>query len=83
MVTAGNGLVSSVGLAPAAQYLHLDGTAFRLDDPAFLGVNFKMDFQTDGSGQFDDDRMGWMITDSSTDSANIFGVQLDHPMAAS
>ena len=37
-----------------------------------------MDFQTNASGQFDDDRMGWMTTSNSTDSANIFGAQLDH-----
>ena len=36
-----------------------------------------MDFQTSNSGLFDDDRVGWMITNDSTSSNNIFGVQLD------
>ena len=36
-----------------------------------------MDFQTDGSGHFDDDRMGWMIADEGHSPPNIFGVQLD------
>jgi len=45
----------------------------------YLSVTSQMDFQTNGSGEFDDDRMGWMITNSSVNSDNIFGVQLDHP----
>ncbi len=33
--------------------------------------NVEADFKTDGSGHFDDDRIGWMITDNSVSSSNI------------
>jgi len=36
-----------------------------------------MDFQTSDTGIFDDDRMGWMTANPSTDSDIIFGVQMD------
>ena len=36
-----------------------------------------MDFRSNESGYFDDDRVGWMITDSDASSANLFGIQLD------
>ena len=42
-------------------------------------ANFQMDFKTDANGDFDDDRIGWMITDTSAVSSEFFGVQLDHP----
>ena len=50
---------------------------FDWNTPDFLGVNFSMDFQTDGNGPYDDDRIGWMIHNDSTSSDDIFGVQLD------
>ena len=37
-----------------------------------------MDFETDGSAQFDDDRVGWQTTDTNVGSNFIFGVQLDN-----
>jgi hypothetical protein len=43
----------------------------------FQGIDLQMDFQTDGSGHFDDDRLGWMISNTSDSSSNIFGVQMD------
>ena len=77
-VTSGNGVASSVGLAPAANIFTWNAQPFNWNDTAFQSVNFKMDFQTNASGQFDDDRMGWMTTSNSTDSNNNFGAQLDH-----
>ena len=37
----------------------------------------KMDFQTDSSGNFDDDRIGWVMTSNADSSSYHFGVQLD------
>ena len=78
VVTSGNGVAGSVGLAPASAIFTWTAQPFSWNDPDMRGVNFQADFQTDSSGNFDDDRIGWMITDDSTSSDNIFGVQLDH-----
>jgi hypothetical protein len=51
--------------------------SFDWSDASFQGVVLQMDFKTDGSGHFDDDRLGWMISDTDDDSSNIFGVQMD------
>ncbi len=53
------------------------GHPFQWSDPTLTGVRFGMDFQTNGSGGFDDDRVGWMIAGNSTVSDNFFGVQMD------
>ena len=78
VATTGQGLLGSVGLAPASAIFTWTAQPFDWTDPAFQDISFQMDFQTDGSGQFDDDRMGWMTSDNGTNSADIFGVQLDH-----
>jgi hypothetical protein len=39
----------------------------------------RMDFQANGSGQFDDDRVGWVVASGATSSSYHFGVQLDTP----
>ena len=70
-------MASSVGLADASNIFTWTAQPFDWTAPDFAGVNLQADFQTDGSGHFDDDRVGWMITDSSTGSDNIFGVQMD------
>ena len=77
VATAGNGVAGSVGLAPSGAIFTWTAHPFDWNAPDFVGVNFQMDFQTNGSGQFDDDRVGWMITDNDVNSNNIFGVQLD------
>ena len=46
-------------------------------DAGFESITFRMDYQADGNGQFDDDRMGWMIRNADAYSAYFFGVQLD------
>ena len=79
VVTDGNGVAGSVGLGSAANIFTWTAHPFDWNDPNILGVTIGMDFQTDASGQFDDDRLGWMIAANSIDSADIFGVQLDHP----
>jgi len=77
-VNSGIGLVGSNGLAPANNIFTWTEHPFDWNDPAFVAIDFQMDFQTDSSGEFDDDRIGWMITDSDIGSTNLFGVQLDH-----
>ncbi len=77
IVTSANGVVGSVGLAPATNIFTWVAHPFNWNAADFVGINLSMDYQTDASGHFDDDRIGWMITDSSVDSTNIFGVQMD------
>ena len=77
VVTSGNGLAGSVGLASANDIFTWTARPFNWNSSEVAGVNLQMDFQTDGSGDFDDDRMGWIITNTSVDSTNFFGVQLD------
>jgi hypothetical protein len=77
-VTAGNGLVGSNGLAPGSSIFTWTEHPFNWNDPGFESITFDMDYQTNASGQFDDDRMGWMTRDADASSAYFFGVQLDH-----
>jgi len=76
VVTDGIGVLASNGLAPANAIFTWTAHPFDWNDPDFRSVIFQMDFQTDGSGQLDDDRVGWMIAES-TDSDLIFGIQID------
>lgn len=77
-VTAGIGLGPSVGISPGQWIFTWTAHEFNWNDPKFTGITFKMDFQSNASGQFDDDRIGWMITNTSNDSSNFFGAQLDN-----
>ncbi|MDX2475519.1 MAG: T9SS type A sorting domain-containing protein, partial [Candidatus Krumholzibacteria bacterium] len=76
-VTAGIGVAGSVGLTNSGSIFTWADQPFDWNAADFLGVKFSMDFQTSGSGTYDDDRIGWMIHNDSTDSDDIFGVQLD------
>ena len=78
-VTAGIGVgsPSSIGLDDSGTIFTWIGQPFNWNDSEFVGANFEMDFQTDGSGGFDDDRIGWMIANNTTSSSDIFSVQLD------
>ena len=77
VVTSGIGLGGSNGLAPGSSITTWTSEPFDFTDPDFYGVTFQMDFQTSGTGTFDDDRIGWMIADDNVSSDNIFGIQLD------
>jgi len=77
LVTNGIGFGGSVGLAPASNIFTWTAAPFDWNDPSFFGFTAYADFQTDGSGNYDDDRIGFMITDASAHSSNIFGVQLE------
>jgi alkaline phosphatase len=74
-VTSGIGVGGSVGLAPANNIFTWTAHPFVWTEVNKVIIG--MDFQTDGSAHFDDDRIGWMISSTSTDSSNIFGVQMD------
>jgi len=76
-VNSGIGVVGSVGLSPASAIFNWVAHPFNWND--VTKVIIRMDFQTDGSGHFDDDRCGWTINSGSVNSADFFGTQLDHP----
>jgi hypothetical protein len=71
------GCNGSTGLGTADNTAVWKAASFRWNDPTFERVHVGLDFQTDNSGHFDDDRVGWTISDVSTDSSNVFGLQLD------
>jgi len=77
-VTAGIGLLGSIGLAPGSTIFTWTAHPFSWNAPDFQQVNLQMDFQTDASGLFNDDRLCWNIDADDYASANVFGVQLDH-----
>jgi hypothetical protein len=77
VATAGSGVAGSVGLDPANNIFTWTAHPFNWNDPLFWKIVLQMDFQANASGGFDDDRIGWMITNSSAGSDNFFGVQLD------
>jgi len=72
-----NGVASSNGLAAANNIFTWSAHPFNWNDVDLEKVNVQMDFKSDGSGNFDDDRVGWMTTISNVTSSNFFGVQLD------
>ena len=76
-MTAGNGVAGSTGLAAAASIFNWTAHPFNWNAADFQSVSLQMDYRTDGSAAFDDDRLSWTIASSSTDSTNQFGVQLD------
>ena len=78
LVNSSIGVAGTIGLAPDDAIFTWTAHPFNWNAPDFQSIEFQMDFQTDGSGQFDDDRMGWVINGSTVDSRYIFGVQLDH-----
>ena len=70
VVTAGNGVASSIGLAPDDAIFTWTAHPFNWNAADFQSITLQADFRTDGSGYFDDDRLGWMTSNSSIDSAN-------------
>lgn len=77
VVTAGNGVAGSIGLAPAASVFHWTAHPFNWNAADFQSVSLQMDYRTDANGAFDDDRLAWTIASANVESANQFGVQLD------
>ena len=79
VVTAANGVAGSNGLAAGSTIFNWTAHPFNWNAADFQKVILQGDFKTDGSGNFDDDRLSWTINGTSTSSNNQFGVQLDHP----
>ena len=77
VVTSGIGVSGSIGLAAAGNIFTWTGEPFWWNANGLVSVTFQMDFQTDGEGHLDDDRIGWMIVDDDVGSSNIFGLQCD------
>jgi hypothetical protein len=71
------GVGGTWGLASSGNIFTWVAHPFSWNASDLLGVNFQMDFKTDGAGGFDDDRVGWMIADDDVNSDYIFGVQMD------
>ena len=77
VVTAGNGVASSTGLAADDTIFHWTAHPFNWNAADFQSLSLQMDYRTDADGVFDDDRLAWTIASNSTGSADQFGVQLD------
>ncbi len=77
VVTAGAGVGGSVGLAPSPNIFTWTANPFDWTSKSLAGVVIQIDLQSDATGLLDDDRAGWMITDTSVGSDFIFGVQVD------
>ena len=78
VVTAGNGVASSIGLAPATSIYNWTAHPFNWNAGDFEKIIFQQDFQSNAGSQFDDDRLSWTINGTSNSSSNQFGVQLDN-----
>ena len=79
VVTASNGVANSTGLAAAGGIFNWTAHPFNWNAADLQKIILQGDFKTDGSGNFDDDRLSWTINGTSIESNNQFGVQLDHP----
>ena len=77
VVTDGIGCGGSTGLASSGTIFTWTDHPFDWTDPDFVGVRLWGSFKTNDTGLLDDDRVGWMTTDSNSSSDNIFGVQVD------
>lgn len=76
-VQATNGVNGSRGLTEGQYIFTWEAHPFTWSDSSVTGVVAQMDLQTDGSGHFDDDRLGWMISVTDDSSDHVFGIQLD------
>lgn len=74
---AGIGVANSIGLSDGDRIFTWVTQPFTWSEASLTGVVLQMDFKTDGSAHFDDDRLGWMISKTDDDSIHIFGAQMD------
>ncbi len=77
VVGASNGVASTRGLGASGTIFTWSAHPFNWNDPTFAKVTLEMDFESSSSGNFDDDRVGWMFGHPTTNSDNIFAVQID------
>ena len=73
---SGIGVNGTWGLTNGVQPFAWAAREFNWNEPTVVGVIAQMDFQTDASGHFNDDLVGWTISNTDSGSSNIFGVQL-------
>ena len=78
VVTAGNGVASSIGLGTGSAIYNWTAHPFNWNAADFEKIVLQQDFQSTASGVFDDDRLAWTTVYNSTTSSNQFGVQLDN-----
>jgi hypothetical protein len=75
------GVAGTVGVnqGSGSQQLNWTGHSWSWGTDVAVGnkVVARMDFQANGSGQFDDDRVGWVLTSNPASSSYHFGTQLD------
>lgn len=78
----GGGVGGSPGISVGAGSTQLNWTGHAWDWGTDVAVGQSvvvgMDFQANGSGQFDDDRVGWVSAAGATSSSYHFAVQLDN-----
>ena len=76
LVTQYSGIAGSNGLTPANHTFIWAAHAFNWNDADFQKINLQMDFATDQYGLFDNDRIGWITTNTNTNTDNFFGIQI-------
>ncbi|GMV96649.1 MAG: hypothetical protein AMXMBFR83_10110 [Phycisphaerae bacterium] len=81
-IQAGVGLAGSMGLSTAQKHFHWSGHSFTWTDADLAAVIIGLDFESANAGDpalaFDDDRIGWSITDTQeANDGDMFCVQLE------
>jgi hypothetical protein len=74
---AGAGVAGSIGLSDGATAFAWVAHEFSWSSPTLVSYIVQMDYQTNALGVFDDDRLGWTISDTDDSSDWHFGVQMD------
>jgi len=76
-INATAGVAGSVGWDNSGTPATWTAAYFDWGGAQFNSYTVGMDFETDGSGNFDDDRVGFSIYNPTTDSSNVMSVQMD------
>ncbi len=71
------GVAGTQGLGAGSSIFNWSAHPFLWSDAGLSSVAFEMDFQTNASGAFDDDRLAWMTENTPGSSQYNFGIQLD------
>jgi hypothetical protein len=83
VVSGGAGGTQGVNNGAGSQQMNWTGHLWNWGTDVNVGdkVVVRMDFQANGSGSFDDDRVGWVVAGNAASSSYHFGVQLDNAAA--
>jgi hypothetical protein len=76
-VVSGCGVGNSAGLTAGDKIVTWSAHPFYWKRSTLESVMIQMDFQASPEGKLNDDRIGWMISNTDVDSSNMFGVQVD------